>query len=444
MIRLSRLNNKHFLALMGNGILSLFSMGFIFLLSYSLSLGDLGKWFYFTTLMGLCEAVRNGFLNTATVKFYAGIGREDADPVVGSVWVLALSITALLLLINGIGVLCLPFIHEAKFILSIKWAGLTYVSALPYTVAFWLLQAKEDYLRILWLRLVNSGSMILIFCWLAFTHTMTLDKAILFNFLTNCLTSIVAIAWRQARLGIVIRSTRRIMVEIAHFGKYSLATTLSTTLLRSTDSFIISAILGDRALAIYSLPVRLMEIVEIPLRSFVGTGMSTMATAFNNKNMEQVAYVFKKYSGMLTIAFIPLTLLVLLFAPLPIDLLGHHKFNGTEAVNIYRLFMLCAVMYPMDRFNGVTLDIIHQPRINFQKVLIMLSVNVITDFAGIYVTGNVYGVAAGSFFTVLSGFVFGYFQLRRFIDYTITDIIKEGISGTRNFLGEYLPFLKRA
>lgn len=439
-LNFSRFDNKHFLALMGNGILALFSIGFTYILYRSLSLSDVGTWSYFFVILSICEAVRNGFLGTATVKFYAGTKGEQAARTVGSVWFLALCITGIVLLLNAAGLLALQFVNNLQLALTVKWLGLTFISALPFTVVFWILQADEDYGTILKLRLVNSGSMIIVFGVLMYTKQMTLEKAFLYNFLTNCLTSLVAMVFGLSRITALFNCRKAEILEITHFGKYSLATTLSSRLLSGTDTFILNAMLGPEAIAIYNLPVRLMEIVEIPLRSFVGTGMSGMAAAYNSKNMAQVAYILKKYSGMLTIAFVPLTILVLLFADIPIALLGHHKLDSTAAANLYRLFMVFAIMYPIDRFNGITLDVIHRPQINFQKVLVMLAVNAAADYIGISLLGNIYGVAFGAFLTTLAGIMFGYFHLKKYVDYSIGGILKEGYIETKAFVGKHLPF----
>ncbi len=419
----------------------MFGLGFIYLLYVSLTVGDVGKWFYFFTILGLCEAVRNGFLGTATVKFYAGKKGDEANYILGSVWLLAILVTAIVGVINIAGLPFLQLITDDSLRLVVKWLGLTFLSSLPFSVVFWILQAEEEYGKILKLRLVNSGSMILIFGGLVLLKQMTIEKAFFYNFLTNCLTSAVALVW-GAKVHTLFSCRKQHILELTHFGKYSLATTLSSSLLRSTDTFIIQNMLGSAALAVYGLPVRLMEIVEIPLRSFVGTGMSGMATAYNNKDMGQVAHILKKYSGMLTVVFIPMSLLVLLFADIPISLLGHHKLDGTAAANIYRLFMVFAIMYPIDRFNGITLDVIHKPQINFQKVLVMLVVNAAADYLGILLLGNIYGVAFGAFLTTLVGIIFGYIHLRKYVDYSIMGIVKEGYAETRSFMSKNLPFLK--
>jgi len=304
-MNLSKFRNKHFLALVGNLVISGFSVLTISLLYRVLTKSDAGTWFFFLTIVGLADAIRNGFLTTATVKFYAGTDKERAASVLGSVWYLATALTAMVVAINVLLFAGVPFINKPELIIAVKWFGITFISSLPFSITFWILIAEEDYLKILWLRLINSGSMIIIIGILALIHQATLFNVLLVNFLTNCITSAVALFWGISKVKTFAKRNKETIMEILHFGKYSLATNMSTNLLSSVNTFVITFMLGPSALAIYNLPQRLMELVEIPLRSFVGTGMSAMAIAYNNKNMYHLVHVTKKYAGMLTLVFIP-------------------------------------------------------------------------------------------------------------------------------------------
>jgi O-antigen/teichoic acid export membrane protein len=435
---IDKLRNKHFLALAGNAMISVLGIATLSLLAHFLTKTDVGKWFVFLSLVSICDALRNGFLGTATIKFYAGTEPGRGAAVLGSVWFLATALTAAILLINGGAMLLLPYIHNDGLSTGIKWFGITFLSSLPFSVIYWKLQADEEYGKMLWLKMVNSGSTIIVFIVLVFLKKLTLETALLYNFLTNCLTSAVGIFWNMARLKTITSRSRECIMELVHYGKYSLGTTLSSTLLRSTDTFIITFMLGPAAVAIFNLPVRLMEIVEMPLRSFVGTGMSGMAVAFNQKNMHQVTYILKKYAGMLTMAFIPLAIGAFFFADLAISVMWGNKYAGTEAANIYRLFMLFCLIAPIDRFNGATLDIIHQPKINFYKVILMLVVNVVADFTALAIFKNLYAVVIAGFITNLCGFYFGYYHLRKYVDYSIGGVLTAGFQEMKSFLQKQL------
>ena len=69
-MNLDKFKNKHFLALLGNLVISGFSVITISLLYRVLTKADTGIWFFFLNFLGLADAFRNGFLTTATIKFY--------------------------------------------------------------------------------------------------------------------------------------------------------------------------------------------------------------------------------------------------------------------------------------------------------------------------------------------------------------------------------------
>ena len=424
--KLAYFNNKHFLALIGNVVIALVSVLTMSLLLRTMTKTDVGVWFLFLSVYGLADAVRYGFLTTGTVKFYAGSPPERANEVAGSVWVLAISVSLVLMAAN----LCLfPFMGMIKSegtILIIKWFGITMLSSVVFNVTFWILFAKEDYVTILLLRSINSGAMIVILAIMAYFKKETLENVLIVNFLTNVLTSIVCIVLGHSKLETIVKRSRACIIELAQFGKYSMATNLTSNILGNANNFIITFMLGLPAVAVFSIPAKLMEIVEILLRTFVGTGMSGMAIAHNKGDMDGVTYISKKYAGMLTLLFIPIAIGGFFFADLAIWLLAGNKYAGTEAANIFRILLVMAIFYPIDRFNGVTLDIIHQPQVNFYKVIVMVTVNVVTTSLGIYLLKDVYGAALAAPFPLIAGLLFGYYYLKKHITYSFKGIIVTG------------------
>jgi O-antigen/teichoic acid export membrane protein len=191
--------------------------------------------------------------------------------------------------------------------------------------------------------------------------------------------------------------------------------------------------LGPAAVAVYNLAMRLMAFIDLPLRSFVTTGMSEMAIQYNQKNIGHLTYIFKKYAGMLTIAFIPAALCAYLIADLITAFLGGHGYLDTQANELYQLFMFIAVLYPLDRFNGLALDILHHEKTNFMKVVVMLIAKVAFDFASIYLFERafgaeyaIYGVAVSMLLSTIAGLLFGYYKLKKVIPHTLTGVIGMG------------------
>lgn len=435
---LSKLKNKHFLSLSGNASMAVLGVVTYALLYRILNEGDMGNWIFYQFAFILLDSVRTGFLQTAFIKFYAGAQPTRRADVTGSCCFLAIVITLLLALPNLAVLTNLNRMQDEGLQLVTHWYGLNLVLTLPFNIAFWKLQAEERFDKILLLRLLNQGSFLLMLLGLLYFHQINLASILYLFLISSTLTSLVSIACGWTGLASLKYKTQTCVKEIFHFGKYSVGSYLCSTLLKSSDTFIIKFMLGPAAVAVYNLPQRLMEIIEIPLRSFVATALPEMSAAFNQNKNEKVIYLMKKYTGLLTMFFIPLIIGMLLCADILVVLLGGQRYLNTEAANVFRIFMFFSILFPIERFPGITLDIIHKPQLNLVKVLLSLAVNVVTDVIAVRLFGSVYGVAAASIFTLLCGVAFGFYALNQYLPFHLKDIINLGYTESKTLVSGML------
>ncbi len=407
------------------------------LLYRSLPSGELGYWFFFQTIFLLIDTFRGGFLQVALIKFYTGTEENIARKVIGSVWFLATAITIIVVAIN---LLFLPFYSSFTnmgFLVSIKWIGITFLVTLPSTIAGWILQADLRFEKLMLLRIVGNGSFIVAIVGLAYSNSMSLEAIFLSNIIINIITSFLAIILGWSGIKYFFAFTKTNILEIFHFGKFSVGTTIASNLLKSSDTFIITYMLGTSALSVYNLVNRLMELIEIPLRSTLSTAMSSIAQAYNRNNRKEMAYILQKYAGTLTLALVPVSFIAFLFADIAVAILGGEKYISSDAANVYRIFMLFAMFYPIDRFIAVSLDMVHKPQINLIKVIIMLTLNVIGDIAGISIFGNLYGVAIATTLPLCFGMAFGYYFLSKELNFKFSRIFIFGFIQIRNMFKKY-------
>jgi O-antigen/teichoic acid export membrane protein len=436
---ISQLRNKHFLSLVGNGSMSVLAMVTIGILLRNMTPTDVGLWFFFQSIFSLIDTLRVGFLQTAMIKFYPGTEGEKADAILGSVWFLSLLITGILIGLNLLAAIAIPFLDNFGMVTVIKWFGITFLFTLPSSVSAWILQSNQRFDGLLLIRVVSQGAFIIMILGAIFFTKLDLSLVLLINAISSALVSLYCISQGWAHIQTFSKRTKQWILELFHFGKYSVGTSISTNLLRSSDTFVIMFVLGaagPAAVTMYSMPMRLMEVIEIPLRSFLSTAMPSMSIAFNRDNKKEVVDIMQKYAGTLTLALIPVSIVAIILADFAIVILGGSQYSGSHAVSVYRIFMSFAMFYPLDRFLGVTLDIIHQPKINFYKVLVMLVTNVTFDFIGIHFFHNINGVALGSLFTFLSGVFFGYYWLRKYLDFKLIDFFTVGIKEIQIFIKE--------
>lgn len=422
--------NKHTLSLASNAVMPVMGMVTVSLLARNLSEPDFGNWILFLISFTIATLIRSGFLQTSMVKFLAGVSKERALNVAGSTWVLAFALTAILAVIS----LSASFIYhgDPATEITIRWFGIIFFGTLPSSVALWALQAEQRFDRIFFLQLVGQGTFLTAIIILRFSHHTYFQSVIYAYFTCTCLTSLFSILTGWAKIISITKNTWATITEMFHFGKFSVATSISSYLLRGSDTFIIKFMFADPSVVgIYYLPQRLMEVIEIPLRSFIATALPSMSASIQNGDKREMTYIMKKYAGILTVLLIPVSIAAFMSADLVIHLIGGKKFLDTAAANTFRIFMCFAILLPVDRFFGITLDILNKPQKNMTKVMLMLVVNVAGDFLGIYIFHNIYGVAIASIFTFIAGVFYGYWELKKTLDFTLVDIIKIGFTETR-------------
>ncbi len=436
------IRNKHFLSLAGNIIMSGLGLVTFAVIYRELSKAEAGVWGFFLTLLSFIDTFRSGFLTTAFIKFYAGSTKERSAEVAGSAWFIGMVITGIM---AGVCFLALPFLHHVHddgLRMFFKWGGVYFLISLPSFLSSCVIQGEQQFDKLLYIRLCNQGSFLLFIFALIFMSEMKLTNVLFAYLISNLLTTFYAFAKGWTRVSAFRNRSKATIAEMYHFGKYSVGTALSANGFHFSDAVIINFMLGAPALAVYKLGERLMQLVEIPLASFAATGMPELSAAYNQGNRELVIHTMKRYAGMLAVVLIPIVIIGCILADVPIYLIGGGKYVGTEAANVFRLFLTFAIIFPPDRFFALTLDVIHQPKINFYKVLVMLAVNIITDFLGIYLTGSVYGIAVATLFPILTGTIIGYWALNKYSKFGYWSIFKTGYDEIMVFVRNH--FKKKA
>ncbi|MDT3404205.1 oligosaccharide flippase family protein [Mucilaginibacter terrae] len=428
------IKNKHFLSLAGNVIMSGLALVTMVLIYHALSVTDAGIWVFFQSILILVETFRSGFLTTAFIKFYAGATPGRKVEVAGSAWWIALLITGILLLANIPAYFAAPYISDYSIVLFCKWFGVSYLLSLPWFMATCILQGEQRFDQLLYVRLINQLTFVAGVLLLYFTSGVTILGVLYAYTASNLITSVYTLLMRWTRIRNITHRNQTLTVEMANFGKFSLGTTLSSNLFRTSDTFVINFLLNKQAVAIYNLGQTLMQLVEIPLRSFAATAMPELSAAYNQNNPISVIGIMKKYTGTISVVLVPAIIAGCLLADLPINLIGGHKYMGTDAANVFRIFLTFALLYPADRFFALTLDVIHQPKVNFYKVLIMLVANITFDWLGVKLLGSIYGIAIATVVPVLIGTLIGYRALNKYCPFSLWSVYTTGYTQVKIWL----------
>lgn len=414
------IREANFLSLTGNLLFAVFGFAGFALLARSYPISIFGQWVLYISSATFIEMFRFGITNTAIIRYLSGVSKEDRLKYIGS--------NGLILIIATIGITILIWsswllfpvpIRNAGYGLFFAWYPILAFINLPFNTALVIMQADQRFGKIMIIKTLNGGGFFLVllvnYIWLKMTLTQLVWAHIGINIITSSICTMNG--WDGLRH--IRKATRRTSKVLLDFGKYTTFMLIGTNLLRSADTIIISlSPLGTTAVALYSIPMKLTELQQIPLRSFVATAFPKMSKASIQGKVEQLKETFYTYSGAISYLFIVICLITFVFADFFVLVLGGRQYLGTDPVtgantaNIVRIFSLYGLILPLDRMTGIGLDSINKPDRNFMKVLYMVITNVVGDLIAVFVFKSLAGVAVASVLFTLLGVWIGY----RFLD----------------------------
>ena len=428
------LKSDNSLSLIGNLVFALLGFANIFLLARSYPKDIFGEWVIYLSGMALVEMIRNGVTNTPLVRFLAGSTNKDSrQETIGAGWFLSIGVTlVIIVLFIPIYLLFQEPIDSKGFGLFFKWYPLLAIVILPLNTGLSILQADRKFGSILSLRFVN---MFFFFVFLVINYfwlKLSIIHIVWVHISAHLLASLYAMSRKWSGIRCLPKVTRKALKIQMGFGKFSLGTLIGSNLLKSSDTFIIGIMLAQPQVAFYSIPLKLIEIVEIPMRSFVAVAFPKMSKASREGNDNEVRSVFYQYAGIVSLLFIPMVAFLFLVANPLVVLLGGAEYAGSSV--IFKIFLIYALLLPLDRFSGISLDAINKPNLNMIKVFFMASANIIGDIIAIHFFKSLEAVATVTIVNVLVGVLVGNWYLKKELGIQIRKVYPTGLRELKGFV----------
>jgi O-antigen/teichoic acid export membrane protein len=413
--------NDNFLSLAGNLTISFFGIAGFAILTRTFQVDLFGQWVLYVATGTFIEMFRFGITNTAVIRYLSGGTNEDRIKFIGSNGLIGLIATIFITIIIIICHLLFPEpIKKAGYELFFTYYPLMAFFTLPINTALVIMQADQKFGKMLMVKMVNSGGFFLVLLLNYLFIKMTIVQLAWAQLLINLLTSLTCMVNGWDGLRYIAKATKHTTGILLDFGKYTTFTLIGTNLLRSADTLIISlSPLGTTAVALYSIPMKLTELQQIPLRSFAATAFPKMSKASINGKIDEIKSVFYTYSGAMTYLFIAISLVTFVFADFFVLILGGSQYAGIDPVtgfntaNIVRVFSIYGLLLPIDRMTGVGLDSMNKPDKNLIKVAFMVIANVIGDLIAVFVFKSLIAVAVASVLFTIIGVWIGFYFLNK-------------------------------
>ncbi len=428
------LKEKNISSLLTNVLIAFFGLLSFMLLTRQLTKEMFGDWVLYVTLATFIDLLRFGLTRTSVVRLLSGAKKEDYNVLLGSSFKINLKLLlGIAVLFWGLSGIFFYFNISMNngYRLFLIWYPLLALSNLSWNNACALFQAEQNFNRMLWVRFSNIGLFVIFLALNAWLLHWGILEILWVHLGVNFVSSIWCISKKWDGLLYLRSATKETQKELINFGKYSMGTLIGSSLLKSADTFIIglSPILGSAGIAMYAIPLKLTDLLGIPLRSFTMTAYPKMSKLNLEGNLSAVRKTFYTYSGAITILFAPVALGAFILAEELVLFLGGAVYKDAlqELTLIFRIFTLYSLLLPIDRFTGVLLDSINRPKLNLHKVILMATANIVVDFIAVFVFQSLVWVAIGTVLFTVIGIVLGLFYVKREIQVESKHIYTESI-----------------
>ena len=385
----------------------------------------LGEWIFFIALLGLLEMARTGLLGNAFQKLYFDKTSESHKrAVIGSTWKLA-ALTNAVVLIASFLLYLLFSILDISFAYThfLWWIPAAMIGSQATNIGVWIMSAREKYISVLWI-MCSIQVVFMIGIYLITINVLDSNDLIYILIASQIIPGLIITSLGYNGISNWKKGRKKDVSVLFNFGKYTFGTSLGTSLLKSSDTFLLMPFLGPAAVTIYGVPEKVLRVIEVPLQGFIAAYFPPMAQVNQQEGAAALRDLLLRSMGYLFWLLICPLGLVWFFTPELIALIAGSEFS--ESQEVFKIFILYIILIPFDRLNGMALDILNQPKFNLRKVTIMVLVNILGDLLVLTNGGGITGVAYVSIATYFSGILVGFWYLNDFIPINLKDIFKLG------------------
>jgi O-antigen/teichoic acid export membrane protein len=397
------------------------------LLARTLSKTDFGVFSIFLAFQTVFEMLRNGLVGKPLIKFAAESDDEVLTKnIIGSSWRFGLRsslLVGLLFTLIFLGIFGIS--GDRDFLLYSYYFLPIALISLPSNMATWVLNARLRFDKMIWIR-TSMQIVYITGVFYAYVNDYGNLNFIFLIYLTaNILPSVISLLAGWDGLAYIKVATKEKSKELYLYGRYTMGTLIGGTLLRSSDDFLIRFFLGPEAVAIYQIPQRLVNLIDIPLRALVSFSFPVLARANKSGDHSKFRKEFELSTGFAFVVLFPAALGTFIFADSLVVLLGGAEY--AESAILLRIFSFFMAFTALDRYSGVGLDVLNRPKVNMNKVIIMLVINIAGDLLALYVFEDIRWVAFVSILTFAGGTLFGFRYLKDVIPFQFFQWVKLGV-----------------
>jgi lipopolysaccharide exporter len=406
-------------SLLNRLVIVFFGFQNIFFMVRLLPKHEIGIWSLFISVTTILELLRNGFIrNPLITHMVSAPSEEERGRVIMASWVLHLIlvlITSLILLVSAVPLTRFWDAPQLDVLFYIYIArGIVLIPCLQFE---YLQQSQFNFRAIFFAnlaRLAPTG----IYIFLKYVQVEIFHTGVaptLFDIAVVQLLSTLASLWvgylflREDRL-LHPPVDKKSLKMLSNFGKYTLGTTISSMVIKSTDSWMIGRMISPEGVASYNPALRISNLIEVPTLAVASLVFPQVNKKMREGGNAGIQDVYVKSVSVILAMMLPVILPLYFFSDYIITLIFTQ--NYSEAAPILRVTVFFTLIIPFNRQFGTVMDALKRPKINFYLLLMMGVVNIVLNYFFLSAYGPI-GAAYGTLCSYIIIFILNQIILQR-------------------------------
>jgi O-antigen/teichoic acid export membrane protein len=229
--------------------------------------------------------------------------------------------------------------------------------------------------------------------------------------------------------------------ELFHYGKYTFGTNVSSTILKSVDSWMLGKLISPAAVAIFNPAIRVSNLVEVPTDTLTSILFPQLSKRIGEEGLGSAKYLYEKAVGTLTAIMLPVVLGIILFSAQVVHFIAGPGYE--ETIPILQVTMVFGLIIPFNRLMGIVLDAIGKARVNFIYNFRNALINIVSNFFYISYFGTI-GAAYGTLTTYILALIYNQYYLHKNLNIRIAGVFQHFFEFYAKIFSVGLKVIRRA
>jgi lipopolysaccharide exporter len=373
---------------------------------------DIGIWSLFLSVTTVLELLRNGFIrNPMITHLVTATTEDDKGKIITASWVLHSLLTALssIFLLAGAKYLA-AFWKVPELTLLFYIYILRSIVLIPCLQFEYLQQSQFNFRAIFWANVARTAPVGLYLTakfiqlkWFGTGVAPTLYDVSIVQLIAAIASLFVGYFYLKGTTVIFPVVDWKSVRILSGFGKYTLGTTISSMLIKSTDTWMIGRMISTIGVAMYNPALRISNLIEVPTLAVASLAYPRVNKKMKDAGNEGVQDLYIKSVSIILAMMLPCIIPLYLFSDLIIELIFGR--NYMDAAPILRVTIFFTLLIPFNRQFGTVMDALKRPKINFYLLLMMAFLNVIFNFYFLQSFGGPIGAAYGTLLSYIIIFI---------------------------------------